>query len=176
MLLALLAASSTVLFLLAPFSGTLPVGLTRRTIAETDHFWLGLTDLSQSLSPDEVVVLTGTQSAESFRQATYYLPAFHVYAVGPDRQDELGVAFEGYRGQHTYADFMAGAPAAQRLSLGPRTRRLLILDRGVTRLLDADELEAVAVTPLRSVWLWPSEAAAGAPLQTLRLRRPLTAR
>jgi hypothetical protein len=175
-LLSLLATSSTVLFLSAPFSGTLPVGLTRRTIVESDRFWGGLTDLVDTLSPEEVVVLTGTRSAESFRQATYYLPAFHVYAVGPDRQGELGVAFEGRRGRHTYADFMAGAPAAQRVSLGARTRRLLILDRSVTRLMESDGLEEVAVTPLRSVWMWPSEANAGALLQTLRLRRPLVAR
>ena len=99
----------------------------------------------------------------------------HVYAVGLDRDGDLGIAFQGYEGEHSYAGFMAGEPAAQEVALPAGTRRLLILDEGVSRLFPEGSLEEVPLTPWRSVWLWPA-APPTSDLTRLDVRSPLHAR
>jgi hypothetical protein len=173
-LLGALAASGIAVFLFSPLVGGGPAGLTLDAVREHDRQWRGLTALVEEWPEGEgqVAVLTGTQARESFRLATYYLPQLHVYAVGLDREGELGVAFQGYEGEHSYAGFMAGEPSAQVVALPAGTRRLLVLDEGVRRLFPEGSLEELQLTPRRSVWLWPA-VPPSSDLTWLEVRSPL---
>lgn len=164
---ALLGISSAALFLWAPLLGNGSSGLARSAIRENDRFWDGLEEVAGTYPPGEVAVLTGTLARESFRQATYYLPTLPVYAVGLDRQGVLGVAFQGHRGEHTYARFMAGGAADRELSLPAGTRRLLVLDASTSRLFAPDTLAEMPITAQRTVWLWPREDDGGGTLRRL---------
>lgn len=164
---ALLGISGAALFLWAPLLGNGVNGLGRSEIREHDRFWDRLEQLTEAYAPGDVVVLTGTLARESFRLATYYLPTLPVYAVGLDRQGVLGVAFQGYRGEHTYARFMAGGAADRELTLPAGTRRLLVLDASTARLFASETLTELPVTSLRTVWLWPREDQGGVTLRRL---------
>ncbi|MGH2355371.1 MAG: glycosyltransferase family 39 protein [Chloroflexota bacterium] len=166
-----LALSSMAIFLYSPLLGGVS-GLAASRIRETDRFWRGVADIAQGLPPNQTVILTGTGARESFRHATYYLPPFHVFAVGLDRDGALGVAFQGYEGEHTYAQFMAGDAASRYHPLPAGTQRLLILDQSVAHLFPAGALQTVEVTPHRDVWLWPA-IPLGEELHSLSFREPL---
>jgi hypothetical protein len=153
-LLAACALTSAALFLVAPLSPRqAPGGMMASSIRETDAFWRGVQRDLGAYSPAETVILTGTTSAESFRHATYYLPAYRVYAVGLDREGDLGVAFRGYRGEHDYDRFMAGDAAEPALTLPPGTRRLVILDESIARLFPKTARQSVDATPFRDYWV-----------------------
>ncbi|HEX2516487.1 MAG TPA: glycosyltransferase family 39 protein [Chloroflexota bacterium] len=158
LLLGALAASGIAIFLFSPLLAGGSAGLTLGAVREHDREWRSLTALAEEWPEQEgqVALLTGTHARESFRLATYYLPHLHVYAIGLDRDGDLGIAFQGYEGEHSYAGFMAGEPAAQEVALPAGTRRLLILDEGVARLFPEGSLQEVPLTPWRSVWLWPA--------------------
>jgi Dolichyl-phosphate-mannose-protein mannosyltransferase len=175
LLLGSLAASGIIIFLFSPLMGGGASGLTLSAVREHDRQWRGLTALAEDwpVGQGQVAVLTGTHARDSFRLATYYLPHLHVYSVGLDRNGDLGVAFQGHEGEHSYAGFMAGEPAAREVPLPAGTRRLLILDEGVRRLFPEGSLEEVPVTPRRSVWLWPA-APSASELTRLEVRSPLT--
>jgi hypothetical protein len=172
LLVALIGVWSAVTFLCTPFFGPAVGGLTLSAVRENDRAWQATLDLTASLRPDGLAVLTGTRSQESFRLATYYLADVPVYAVGLDRAGDLGVAFRGLRGEHTYGAFMAGAPAARSVPLPPRTRRLLILDESVARLYPPHALQTVTLTGTRRVWLWPA-APSDEDIESLTVRSPL---
>jgi hypothetical protein len=178
MLLSTLAACGVAIFLFSPLVGRSSSGLTLSAAQEHDRQWRALAALMEAwpagYGEGQVAVLTGTQARESFRLAMYYLPQAHVYAVGLDREGDLGVAFQGYAGEHSYAGFMAGEPAAREVPLAPGTRRLLILDEGVRRLFPEGSLEEVPLTPWRSVWLWPAPPPTS-DLTRLEVRSPLDA-
>jgi hypothetical protein len=167
----LLCAASAALFFLPPLSGP-PSGLSAWDIRDQDAFWRRLPEVAGQLGAANTVVLTGTQSAESFRHAEYYLPDFHVMAVGLDRSGTLGVAFRAYRGAHDYARFMAGVEASEWQPLPPGTTRLLILDGSTAQLFRKDDLEPMQVTAHRKVWLFPA-AGSGPALDALSFAKPL---
>jgi hypothetical protein len=172
LLLALLGLWSAAVFLWTPLFGPPDGGLTLRAVRENDATWHATATLAARLQPAGLAILTGTRAQESFRLATYYLPDVPVYAVGFDRQGTLGIAFQGLRGSHSYAAFMAGVPAARSVSLPPHTTRLLILDESVARLYPQEALQEVTLTPSRRAWLWPA-APGGAALPSLTVRSPL---
>ncbi len=172
LLLALIGIWSAVTFLCTPVFGPPTGGLTLSAVRENDRAWRATIDLAAGLRPDGLAVLTGTRTQESFRLAAYYLPDVPVYAVGLDRAGDLGVAFRGDRGEHTYAAFMAGAPATRALTLPPRTRRLLILDESVARLYPPHSLRTETLTATRRAWLWPAAPSAES-IESLTVRSPL---
>ena len=167
----LLCAASVALFLLPPLAGP-PSGLSYWAIRDQDAFWQELPVVAGRLGASQTVVLTGTQSDESFRHAEYYLPGFHVMAVGLDRSGTLGVAFRAYRGAHDYDRFMAGGKATEWQPLPPGTTRLLILDQSAAQLFRKDDLEPIQVTADRKVWLYPVTSS-GAGLDALNFSPPL---
>jgi hypothetical protein len=160
--------ASSILFLAAPLNPTAaPRGLTLSTVRENDTYWRAVVGEVRLFPDDSTVVLTGTGAAESFRHATYYLPEYHVAAIGPDRTGDLGVAFQGYEGAHDYDRFMAGDPAARTLALPAGTHRLVILDASVARLFPPADLRTVQLTPHRAFWL----VAPGGALHTVAFPR-----
>ena len=169
---ALIAGSGALLFLVSPLSGGDDGGLTRRRIAANDAWLAALAAELRDLPPAEAVLLTGTRSTESFRQVTYYHPAYLVLAVGPDRDGEVGVAFQGEAGVHTYAGFMAGVPAEPAVQLPVGTRHLVLLDDSLADLFAAAALREVPLTQTRSIWLLPVE---GDVRESFRLTLPATA-
>jgi hypothetical protein len=168
---ALLCAAGVALFLAPPVFGP-PSGLSIWEIREQDAFWRDLPAVAGRLGASHTVVLTGTQSAESFRHAEYYLPDFHVLAAGLDRSGTLGVAFRAYRGAHDYARFMAGGEASEWQPLPPGTTYLLILDWSTSQLFRKDDLEPIQVTADRKVWLYRAGGSATS-LDALNFSKPL---
>jgi hypothetical protein len=162
------ALASTIFFLVAPLNpAAAPHGLTLSTVREDDRYWRAVVGDVLLFPSGSTAVLTGTGAAESFRHATYYLPEYHVAAIGPDRAGELGVAFQGYEGAHDYDRFMAGDPAAPALALPTGTRRLIILDASVARHFPPADLRTVQVMPHRAFWL----VAPGGALHTVAFPR-----
>jgi hypothetical protein len=167
---ALCAAASVVLFLV-PAALSPPSCLSAPAIRRADEERQAIEAIAGRLGPRSAVVVTGTRSAESFRFAGYYLPQFFTVAVGLDREGTLGVAFRAYRGDHDYARFMLGGAAALSQPLPAGTTRLLVLDESVANLFRANDLESVAVSRWRTVWLYPAETDGA--LEALTFPRPL---
>lgn len=166
-------AASIALFLSPPLAGGPLNGLSAAQIRETGREWQALQEQSRALDPATTVILTGSGTSESFRLAEYYLPQFHVLAIGLDRRGSLGVVFGAFEGHHSYAAFMAGRPAVRTLSLPEGTQQLLILDRSVASLFPEDALAPLALTPRRTVWRYPAVDTGSAILERLDFPGPL---
>jgi hypothetical protein len=152
------SVTSAALFLSPPLIGGAPSGLSAAHIRQDDHYWQSVVDLVRTHAVDETVLLTGTGAAESFRHAGYYLPEYQVLAVGPDRDGQIGVAFAALEGRHTYAQFMAGAPAAVVRSLPAGTSHLIVLDRSVALRFPGYALREVPIGADRTIWVWDDES------------------
>jgi hypothetical protein len=165
--------AGSVLFLSPPLAGGPLNGLSAAQVRETGREWQALQELGRTLDPATTVVLTGSGTSESFRLAEYYLPQFHVLAIGLDRRGRLGVVFGAFEGHHSYAAFMASRPAIRTFPLPEGTRQLLVLDRSTADLLPAGALAPLALTPRRTIWRYPAADGRSAILDRLDFPDPL---
>jgi hypothetical protein len=176
----LAVACSAAVFLFSPLLGAAANGLAASSIREADLRWGGVVTTVRRYSPERTVVLTGSTATESFRHAGYYLPEYHVYAVGFDRHGTLGIVFEAAHGRHTYARFMAGGSAELHKLLPPGTERLIILDAAIAGAFPNAALEPVRLAPASGrdrggrplLWILSADSEGGT-LSSISFPRPI---
>jgi hypothetical protein len=97
--------------------------------AENDAYWHGLVEFIERFDPKTTVVLAasgGPNSGGSFRQLSYYLPDYYVYATLKDEVEGFGVFYRAHGHQDDYQ--ISDKWPSQVLQLTPEVKTVIIID------------------------------------------------
>jgi hypothetical protein len=100
--------------------------------AENDAYWGSVVEFIQRFNPDTTVVLAssgGPNSGGSFRQLSYYLPDYYIYATLQDEVEGFGVFYRAYEHRDDYQ--ISDRWPSQVLQLAPNVKTVIVIDWGV---------------------------------------------
>lgn len=133
------------------------------SISDNDAHWRELFALVEQYPAEETVVLSspgGPRIASSFRHLGYYLPDYHVLALGYDQNGVFSHLFTSHDGNNDYSieRFAAGRPM---IALDEHVRYLVVADADVAnrlgehldaeyRVLDSGAVVSIVELPVGS--------------------------
>ncbi|HZD03292.1 MAG TPA: hypothetical protein VE173_00190, partial [Longimicrobiales bacterium] len=105
-------------------------------VRRNDRYWSDLIRFVRRFAPDRSVVLTAADPSGSFRELTYYLPAYRIYGLGLDLRGRFGGLSTAYGGTSDYSPRNLRT-ARRELLLPSRVRTLIVPDREIQARLGA---------------------------------------
>ena len=97
--------------------------------AENDAYWRSLVEFIQRFDPESTVVLAasgGPNSGGSFRQLSYYLPDYYIYATVKDEVEGFGVFYRAHGHKDDYQ--ISDRWPSQVIQLAPDVKTVLVID------------------------------------------------